>query len=486
MATAKRPSSDAKKKIVSAVAENDVDVTPPKRFFVEMLTRDIELEDAILDLLDNCVDGAVRANSSKRRKPASKDAYEGYWAEIELDEKRFSIKDNCGGIPFDVARDYAFKFGRPRSDIDNDLQTVGVYGIGMKRALFKLGQDSKVFSRSSTGSFLVHIDKAWIQNDKWQIHLGEVKAGALNHDGVKIEVTDLHPGISSRFDGSASAFEGDLIGKIRNHYAYIIQKGFKVKVNGKVVAPNLIQTLMDLKPKKGAPAIAPYLYETEDDGVTVRLAMGMYAAFPTETELGDFVEGRRSKNSAGWTVICNDRVVLSHDTTHRTGWGESGVPAYHSQFVMLSGVVEFTGNDAAKLPVTTTKRGINLDSPLYASVKDVMRDALKHFTTFTNHWKTDTAERVALQKQAVPMDIRTAAIQIPAAQWQEVRKNLKGRRFVPELPKPNSIRTHGRMSFIRPLDAIESVREFLEMPHDGPAADVGAAAFDWVAEQAKA
>ncbi|MCV4784283.1 hypothetical protein OFM36_33100, partial [Escherichia coli] len=33
---------------------------PAKRFFVEMLTRDIELSDSILDLLDNCLDGVLR------------------------------------------------------------------------------------------------------------------------------------------------------------------------------------------------------------------------------------------------------------------------------------------------------------------------------------------------------------------------------------------------------------------------------------------
>ena len=33
---------------------------PTKEFFVGMLTRDIELSDAILDLLDNCLDGVVR------------------------------------------------------------------------------------------------------------------------------------------------------------------------------------------------------------------------------------------------------------------------------------------------------------------------------------------------------------------------------------------------------------------------------------------
>ena len=38
----------------------DVDASPVKSFFVTMLTRDISLSDAILDLLDNCVDGILR------------------------------------------------------------------------------------------------------------------------------------------------------------------------------------------------------------------------------------------------------------------------------------------------------------------------------------------------------------------------------------------------------------------------------------------
>ena len=40
-----------------------VEAKPVKSFFVEMLTRDIDLVDAILDLLDNCVDGILRLRS---------------------------------------------------------------------------------------------------------------------------------------------------------------------------------------------------------------------------------------------------------------------------------------------------------------------------------------------------------------------------------------------------------------------------------------
>ena len=41
---------------------------PAKEFFVKMLTRDIELPDAILDLLDNCIDGILR-NEGPRQPP---------------------------------------------------------------------------------------------------------------------------------------------------------------------------------------------------------------------------------------------------------------------------------------------------------------------------------------------------------------------------------------------------------------------------------
>ena len=36
-----------------------ISASPTKTFFVRMLTRDIDLRYAILDLLDNCVDGIV-------------------------------------------------------------------------------------------------------------------------------------------------------------------------------------------------------------------------------------------------------------------------------------------------------------------------------------------------------------------------------------------------------------------------------------------
>ena len=144
-------------KIGTAVA------SPAKDFFVQMLTRDIELQDAILDLLDNCVDGIVRAGFPQDAPLP----FEGYRAVITMAPEHFIIEDNCGGIPIEIAKKYAFSMGRPPGAGEAiEGPTVGMYGIGMKRAIFKLGTEALVESRHDTG-FVVEFTPEWMRDENW-------------------------------------------------------------------------------------------------------------------------------------------------------------------------------------------------------------------------------------------------------------------------------------------------------------------------------
>src|SRR6266436_3973484 len=98
-----------------------VDASPVKSFFVSMLTRDIKLEEAILDLLDNCVDGILRTATRRRN---SKKPYSGFSADIDFSKDTFCISDNCGGIPWDL-HSYAFRMGRADDRPDDAPGTVG-------------------------------------------------------------------------------------------------------------------------------------------------------------------------------------------------------------------------------------------------------------------------------------------------------------------------------------------------------------------------
>src|ERR1700688_3958157 len=106
-----------------------IDASPTKDFFISMLIKDIGTTRAIIDLVDNCVDGA------RRLRPNGE--YDGLRVDIETDDGHFEIRDNCGGVPVNLARNYAFRFGRP-TEMAATPHSVGQFGVGMKRALFKL------------------------------------------------------------------------------------------------------------------------------------------------------------------------------------------------------------------------------------------------------------------------------------------------------------------------------------------------------------
>jgi len=194
--------------------------SPTKGFFVNMLTRDIELDDAILDLLDNSLDGLLRQKPEEAEQP-----YLGYKVNIHISKDQFIIEDNCGGIPTKIAEEYAFRMGKPPARDDDEIPTVGMFGIGMKRAVFKMGQDIAIISKNAEKCFCVGINPEWLtSDDNWDLEMVDCNDDIqLENQGTRIIVKSLYNGISEKFTED-SGFISTLVGKIKTHYAYIIKK----------------------------------------------------------------------------------------------------------------------------------------------------------------------------------------------------------------------------------------------------------------------
>ena len=459
---------------------------PVKSFFVHMLTRDIRLEDAILDLLDNCVDGILR---NRRVRPAGKKTpYAGFWAEIEFKGDSFTISDNCGGIPWSL-HEYAFRMGRMAGRPTEAAGSVGVYGIGMKRAIFKMGRRCLISTQNGKDAYDVEIDPKWT-DDESEWHIPVTPAKKLQpEEGTTIYIGDLYDGIANRFSEDAKSFKAELERMVATHYVFIIDKGFRVKINGDVVKPRPTRLIFDKKvggtKKEG---ILPYVFKAKTDGIEVFLAVGFTRPIPSLDEVEQEQEEKKySSLDAGWTIVCNDRAVLYCDRSELTGWGEAGVPRYHTQFIAISGIVEFRADDPSKLPTTTTKRGVDASSALYLQVKNKMREGMRIFTDYTNKWKVRPEESRRQIEAGEPLSFEEIKVESEHLSFISTKTSVpKGDQFKPELPLPRKLNpSTRRISFVRRVSEVRSVAEYLFEDSTAQPSLVGEKCFDIILKEAR-
>ena len=452
---------------MSASSDDMAVVRPEKQFFVSMLTRDISLNDAILDLVDNCLDGILRLAKDQDREAE----YSKHSISITFDENEFVIKDDCGGIPREVAKEYAFKMGRGnKDDIYLDHRTIGMYGVGMKRAVFKMGKNANVRTMNGSDCFEVSITPEWLDDPDWNnLPINNVENNArLQIPGTEISVKDLFSGIGRSFENDA--FENILIMDISRHFTRFIKEGLSIFVNGKQVEREKIEILVDER----CDGPAPYIFRKTIDDVLVTIAIGLNPSKVAESEdaIGDRFVLERSSVSSGWTVFCNNRAILFGDKSRLTGWGD-GIPMYHDQFSIITGVVQFESNDASKLPTTTTKRSLDLTSNVWLEAYAEMRKALRVWTTYTNRWKNHPrSDQKSHWENAKPMSL--AQVMEVMLSVRDVKERAGRIEYNPErrehLPKPEgSGPSNRRISFSRPREEVRAVSAALfDTPDERP------------------
>lgn len=474
--------------------EGKVWADPTKNFFVAMLTRDIALMDAIMDLIDNCIDGVHRQIGVLKKSKKDKFIYKGFYAEINLSDTEFKLKDNCGGIPLEVAQQYAFKMGRSDDYHDDDnLETLGMYGIGMKRAIFKMGLKADVITWHDTNMFKVTIPENWSKMPDWYFDIAMLKKSdlksVLNENGTVVSITRLHKNISKQFKDE-SGFIKDLTIALRNHYGYIVQQGFRIKLNGITIGPLELNLLTSASSAKDPKPIKPYVYSADMDDVSVEIMIGFYRPPANEEEIQKELDGgfaASQSENAGITVLCNDRVVLYCDKTFLTGWGESPVPKYHTQFIAIAGVVHFRSNNPINLPVTTTKRGLDTSSAVYANTKNRIKEGLRLFTSFTNNWKTPSEERANLFKSSTKINaLKPGQSKSALVNLTKGKKGDEGEYQIPDLPKPTDTQNalSVTISFQREKAKVEKIRNYFLNNKQASASEIGGWCFDKIYTQA--
>ncbi|HEV7400354.1 MAG TPA: ATP-binding protein [Solirubrobacterales bacterium] len=367
-----------------AVKEQYVDAHPEKRFFVDMLTRDIELAPAIIDLVDNSIDGAKRVNPEEGDK-----RFEGLWVRMVLGPDLFEIVDGCGGFDRQHAMTYAFKFGRNSQQPATDGE-VGQFGVGMKRAIFKLGRAFTVSSRTADESWKVKVDDVnkWLKLKTWRFPLDNGGDAAPESPGTVVRCTKLLPASSSRL--GQPAFVSRVLREIAMRHAIALEQGLEIKVNDSALVPRP-PTLLS------SDSLGPISYTEElDDGegntVQMRISAGLAAVEEGDEEIDtDDPELFTGADAAGWYIFCNGRALLFADRGRLTGWGEES-PRFHPQFRSFRGYVYLSG-DSSMMPWNTAKTDVDEDSEIWVQTRKHIVKALRKAITVMNRIKREVNQR---------------------------------------------------------------------------------------------
>jgi hypothetical protein len=364
------------------------DAQPTKEFFIFMLGRDIDLIPAIVDLVDNCLDGARRLRGDG--------SFEGLWVRLDVSPEEFRIADNCGGIPLEVARKYAFRFGRP-AGMEPTPHSVGQFGVGMKRALFKLGEEFRVTSITPDASFILEVDvPAWQGRPEWDFPMTQLEPSEGQEAGTRIVVTRLYENVAQRL--GRQSFVATLAEDLSSKHQPAMRRGLSISLNGVPLDVDVTELLQsDALPVETRELT---FFEDDDHPVNVKLFAGLSASAPQD---------------AGWYVYCNGRLILGPDQGPTTGWGEgdeSAVPRYHNRYARFRGYAFFDSDDSSRLPWTTTKTGVDMNSDLFQAVRQRMVTLMKPVLEFLRNVEREreTPPQDTLPLESIVADARAVSL----------------------------------------------------------------------------
>jgi Histidine kinase-, DNA gyrase B-, and HSP90-like ATPase len=420
-----------------------------KEFFTDMFTRDISLEDCVLDLIDNSIDSYLMKHAiSTWQLTFGENGIDASISPgtiaVSCSERQIRITDTCGGISRQAAQHDIFCFGYEEAANRGRL---GAYGVGMKRALFKIGNNFHMVSRTADEGFEASLDVGkWVQKEEWKIPIDFVSgSGSDKKAGTSITITELHEEVAQRI--KQGGVPQNILRDAATTYPYFLDRCVTLSINDTTVSPEAVP----LGEKDGVVRSANERFE--QNGVRVTL-------------VATIAPGQRTTEQAGWYILCNGRVVVRANKDDLTGWG-SDLASFQPKYRSFVGLVSFESNDPLSLPWTTTKRGINRESSVFIRARALMAAMSKPILTALN-----------LQYPSDPNveadEIRSAVDGVRPVPFREIAlRPTSGFSFTP--PKKKE-RTTDRICFDAKIADLDKVRKHLRRPTMKPS-DIGKWAF---------
>lgn len=334
-----------------------INATPSKRLYHSIIA-DYGLVTAISELIDNVID-------SKRRQSNRK--HTTVHIAADLADQSLVITDDAGGI---AESDLGKLITPGASYSDGQASSIGIFGVGSKRAAVALARDIKVATRHGRNkhTFLIEYDDSWLSSESWDLpyyKTDPIPAGStrltfsrLRAQITEDDLTNLRRRIGETFAKFISSgelivrFGEDTIDAIEfNNWSY--PPGYEPKSFPKPLVPD-----------------------------------GKRLPIKTTITAGLTLNRGSTASQYGVYVYCNERLIVKAGRDSELGFhaGVAGVP--HPSMANSQVVIEIIGS-AADMPWNSSKTGLNYNHPVFKALQPDIHTAVKHCTTLSRRfWPT--------------------------------------------------------------------------------------------------
>lgn len=336
----------------------NIDATPDKKILIAV-SKDIDLGKGISEMIDNSIDKFILNEKSS------------LLISILMDEEEQTIRyeDNAGGIEEENLNMIIQPGGTERT---NEEETIGIFGIGSKRALIALSHYSETISRyPKENTFKIVVDDVWLENDSWEIP--KYKVDNIKEGKTKFELKDL----KFEFDENTINELKKILGKI--YYFYISDWNVKIKVNGTIIKPNIFHEWAyppDRHPRK-------YIFELtgrSDDSVQCEILVGLRLE---GSIIGEY----------GFDLYCNDRLIVKHVKDYRLGFKKGALGSSHPTIARFYGIIKLNGKNK-DMPWNSTKSDIDTLNPIYPKLEDLIEKFAKPYVQLSRRLSSSAEDEI--------------------------------------------------------------------------------------------
>ncbi|MGH8601451.1 MAG: ATP-binding protein [Gammaproteobacteria bacterium] len=338
-------------------------------YLIQGLTADVSTIECIYDLIDNSID-AARSKILSGPKPAPRDAfglpasYKKFKIALDISTKAVSILDNCTGLEERTLSEKVFTIGKKSKHAFG----IGHYGVGLNRAIFKLGSTVQLETDNGKHAFALKFSEDDVRSaveNKTTIQAQRQPASKSNY--YRLEIGGIKSDVLS--DLGSDAWLGLLRDQIRIRYARFCKKGLLITVNGKETG--------EFGPKIRNPDFLEKRTKNlmSQNGVSIYLEAGLHENYRIAKKDDDYGQFKSIiKNLTpeyGWYIVCNDRIILVADKTKTTGWTTT---AWHNEYHGFLGWAYYVSEDPSLLPWDTKKTGINANHQTHIEVLSSLKE----------------------------------------------------------------------------------------------------------------